>query len=124
MGRAGAPSRMGVPLGEAMELLLQVGLAQCFHSWCSCSGLRLVRPSTQNDEMQRRSARTLLAVVLLCLCLNALAQNQDRDSSGAAKTSVSAPPVEQRVDINHASIGELLKVPGLTQGWAERVVRF
>jgi competence protein ComEA len=28
------------------------------------------------------------------------------------------------VDINHASIGELLKVPGMTQTWAARIVRF
>jgi DNA uptake protein ComE-like DNA-binding protein len=53
-----------------------------------------------------------------------MAQNQDRDSSGVPKTSASAPPPEQRVDINHASVDELLKVPGLTRGWAERIVRY
>jgi competence protein ComEA len=68
--------------------------------------------------------RAMPVVLFLCFCMSALAQNQDRDSSGAAKTSASAPPVEQRVDINHATMAELLKVPGLTQGWAERVVRF
>ena len=36
----------------------------------------------------------------------------------------SAPPPEQRVDINHASLAALLKVPGLTRSWAERIVRF
>jgi DNA uptake protein ComE-like DNA-binding protein len=40
------------------------------------------------------------------------------------KTSAAAPSTEQRVDISHASIAELLRVPGLTRGWAERVVRF
>jgi DNA uptake protein ComE-like DNA-binding protein len=34
-----------------------------------------------------------------------------------------APP-EARVDINHASSEELLKVPGMTQSWAGRIVRF
>lgn len=34
------------------------------------------------------------------------------------------PPPEARVDINHASIEELLKVPGMTPGWAGRIVRF
>lgn len=30
----------------------------------------------------------------------------------------------QRVDINHASSEELLKVPGMTKSWAGRIVRF
>jgi DNA uptake protein ComE-like DNA-binding protein len=53
-----------------------------------------------------------------------MAQYQDRDSSGVPRTSASAPPPEQRIDINHASVDELLKVPGLTRGWAERIVRY
>jgi DNA uptake protein ComE-like DNA-binding protein len=35
-----------------------------------------------------------------------------------------APPPEARVDINHASVDELLKVPGMTPSWAGRIVRF
>lgn len=34
------------------------------------------------------------------------------------------PPPEQRVDINHASVEELMKVPGMARTWAERIVRF
>ncbi len=34
------------------------------------------------------------------------------------------PPVEVRVDINHASLDELLKVPGMTHSWAGRIIRF
>jgi DNA uptake protein ComE-like DNA-binding protein len=29
-----------------------------------------------------------------------------------------------RVDINHASVEELLKAPGMTRSWAGRIVRF
>jgi DNA uptake protein ComE-like DNA-binding protein len=29
-----------------------------------------------------------------------------------------------QVDINHASLEQLLQVPGLTRPWAERIVRF
>jgi DNA uptake protein ComE-like DNA-binding protein len=29
-----------------------------------------------------------------------------------------------RIDINHASVDELLKVPGMTRSWAGRIVRF
>jgi competence protein ComEA len=74
--------------------------------------------------VQTRRLWSIGTLAFLCLCLAVLAQNQDRDSSGAPKTSTTAPPPEQRVDINHASLDELLKVPGLTRGWAERIVRF
>jgi DNA uptake protein ComE-like DNA-binding protein len=40
------------------------------------------------------------------------------------KTSANAPPPEARIDINHASVKELLKVPGMTPSWAGRIVRF
>ena len=36
----------------------------------------------------------------------------------------SIPAPEARVDINHATLGELLKVPGMTPSWAGRIVRF
>ena len=64
------------------------------------------------------------SVAALLICMAVQAQNQDRDQSGVPKTSAAAPPPTQRVDINHASSEELLKVPGLTQSWAARIVRF
>lgn len=48
-------------------------------------------------------------------------------SSAALKekpTEHRVPAPEARVDINHASIDELIKVPGMTRTWAERIVRF
>lgn len=45
-------------------------------------------------------------------------------SSGNATTRRESPPPEARVDINHATIAELMKVPGMTRPWAERIVRF
>ena len=53
-----------------------------------------------------------------------MAQNQDRDTRGVPKTSATAPPPEVRIDINHASVEELLKAPGMTPSWAGRIVRF
>jgi DNA uptake protein ComE-like DNA-binding protein len=53
-----------------------------------------------------------------------MAQNQDRDTRGVPKTSKTAPPPEARVDINHATVDDLLKVPGMTRSWAGRIVRF
>jgi DNA uptake protein ComE-like DNA-binding protein len=61
---------------------------------------------------------------MLGLCLAGMAQYQDRDSRGVPKTSATAPRPEARVDINHASVEELLKVPGMTPSWAGRIVRF
>lgn len=34
------------------------------------------------------------------------------------------PPAQMRVDINHATLAELSRVPGMTPTWAARVVRF
>jgi DNA uptake protein ComE-like DNA-binding protein len=34
------------------------------------------------------------------------------------------PPPEVRTDVNHATLEELLKVPGMTRSWAGRIVRF
>jgi competence protein ComEA len=33
-------------------------------------------------------------------------------------------PAEQRVDVNRATMEELMKVPGMTRVWAGRIVRF
>jgi DNA uptake protein ComE-like DNA-binding protein len=74
--------------------------------------------------MRLGTPSTVGAMAIFCVCLAGIAQNSDRDSSGTAKTSASAPAPDQRVDINHASLDDLLKVPGLTRGWAIRVVRY
>jgi DNA uptake protein ComE-like DNA-binding protein len=43
----------------------------------------------------------------------------------STSTSPANPvPANTRVDINHAGINELMKVPGLTRTWAERIVRY
>jgi len=78
----------------------------------------------QNRTMRRAAGCAVMAGAMLWVCAGGLAQNQDRDSVGVPKTSAAAPPVEQRVDINHASVAELAKVPGLTESWAGRIVRF
>jgi len=61
---------------------------------------------------------------MLGLCLAGTARCQDRDTRGIPKTSATAPRPEARVDINHASVEELLKIPGMTPSWAGRIVRF
>jgi DNA uptake protein ComE-like DNA-binding protein len=65
-----------------------------------------------------------LALVGLGVCLAGTAQYQDRDTRGVPKTSATAPPPESRIDINHAGVDDLLKIPGMTRSWAGRIVRF
>jgi DNA uptake protein ComE-like DNA-binding protein len=65
-----------------------------------------------------------LVLAILCVGLAGTAQYQDRDSSGVPKTSVTAPSAEARIDINHATVDELLTVPGMTRSWAGRIVRY
>ena len=61
---------------------------------------------------------------MLGVCMAGNAQYQDRDTRGVPKTSANAPAPEARIDINHATVDELLKVPGMTPSWAGRIVRF
>ena len=93
---------------------------------CQMFALQAAPQREENGQVRAKTRWTIAAAAVLwmCACAPAQGQNQDRDSRGVAKTSAFAPPPEQRVDINHASMAQLLKVPGLTQGWAERVVRF
>lgn len=48
--------------------------------------------------------------------------------AGLAQTGAGSqnrpPPPEDRVDINHATIDELMRIPGMTHTWASRIVRF
>jgi DNA uptake protein ComE-like DNA-binding protein len=66
----------------------------------------------------------VLGLAILGVCLTGAAQYEDQDSEGIPKTSATAPPPEARADINHASVDELMKVPGMTRTWAGRIVRF
>jgi DNA uptake protein ComE-like DNA-binding protein len=78
----------------------------------------------ENGAVRTGMRFTVMAVASLFVCLAGMAQYQDRDSRGDPKTSATAPPPEARIDINHASVDELLKVPGMTPSWAGRIVRF
>jgi DNA uptake protein ComE-like DNA-binding protein len=65
-----------------------------------------------------------LVAALLGLHLPLNAQYQDRDTRGDPKTSANAPAPGLRVDINSASLEDLLRVPGMTRVWAMRIVRY
>lgn len=56
------------------------------------------------------------AVTALALCVAGVPQSPTQLHA--------VPPAEMRVDINHASIDELLMIPGMKRTWAGRIVRF
>jgi DNA uptake protein ComE-like DNA-binding protein len=90
------------------------------------SNLSLPRAGRRADNgpVQASIRLASCAFLLLVICAAGTAQNQDRDTPGVPGTSANAPPPEARIDINHATVNELLKVPGMTPSWAGRIVRF
>jgi DNA uptake protein ComE-like DNA-binding protein len=57
------------------------------------------------------------------VCLPGTAQYHEQYYRAPTASAEDTPP-EDRIDINHASVHELLKVPGMTRSWAGRIVRF
>jgi DNA uptake protein ComE-like DNA-binding protein len=78
----------------------------------------------QNEAVRMTLRRSATMGAILAVCVAAAAQYPDRDSRGVPKTSAAAPLPEARIDINHATVDELLKVPGMTRSWAGRIVRY
>src|ERR1035438_3048064 len=113
--------------GESCHTSIVAGPAQNssikMATWASfpIAGLPPRRGGAQNGGVRARMQFAALAVATLFVCLAGMAQNQDRDTRGVPKTSVTAPPPEARIDINHASVDELLKIPGMTRVWAARI---
>lgn len=54
----------------------------------------------------------------------AFAAGPQSDRDYARPRSDDHVPPEQRVDINRATLEELMKVPGMTRTWALRILRF
>ena len=72
----------------------------------------------ENDAMRRWTGLRLLAAIVLGVCAAGAGLSQ------AAASRKPARPAEERVDINRATVPELMKVPGMTATWAGRIVRF
>jgi len=65
-----------------------------------------------------------LLILLFAVNLRAVPSPAQSNAPQAASKSKPAPPPAARIDINHASMEELLKVPGMTSTWAGRIIRF
>ena len=85
------------------------------------AGLRPADGGAENRRVRDRARITTWAIAILGALLAGF------PSYAALKekpTEHRVPAPEARVDINHASIDELMKVPGMTRTWAGRIVRF
>jgi DNA uptake protein ComE-like DNA-binding protein len=78
-----------------------------------------------------RAARrfSALAMALLCLLVagspgTATAQYREHDLYKDYWPPATESSADKRIDINHASLEQLLKAPGMTRSWAGRIVRF
>jgi len=65
-----------------------------------------------------------LLILLFAVSLRAGPGLAQSSAPQAASKSKPAPSPAARIDINHASMEELLKVPGMTSTWAGRIIRF
>lgn len=77
-------------------------------------------PQARMVAMNRRFA-LLIATTFLALACVCVAQDEYEHAGGKYSSVV---PESARVDINRASVDELLKVPGMTRTWAQRIVKF
>jgi DNA uptake protein ComE-like DNA-binding protein len=80
-------------------------------------GIAAIGNSRQNVGVRKP---LMIAVLLACLvgCVEiALPQETSNQSKNAVYPT-------EKVDINHASVDELMQVPRITRVWAERIVRY
>ena len=86
--------------------------------------LRYFRVEDENGAVRNPVRFAVLAIALLGTWGVVMAQNSDHEPNRLHTTSANAPPPEARIDINHATVDELIKVQGITRSWAGRIVRF
>lgn len=76
--------------------------------------------------MQAGWKRALFAAAIVLASAAGVIQADEPDAQSAqsAGPQQKAATPEKRVDINHATVSQLLQVPGMTETWAARIVRF
>lgn len=67
--------------------------------------------AAQNGWVWTRREFLMTACVLACC-------------EAIAQAEAKARPEDQRIDLNRASVDDLLKIQGMTRPWAERIVRY
>lgn len=87
------------------------------------AALRKAWRTAENEAVLARTLLTGWGVILLGVIL-AVPPQIAAGAQQPAPRPHAIPPSGLRVDINHATADELMKVPGMTRTWAGRIVRF
>jgi DNA uptake protein ComE-like DNA-binding protein len=85
--------------------------------------LRFAGSAAENNAVQANKLSSALVVAILYVFLAGQSATAAEQYWPEAKAHEVIPP-DERIDINHASLTKLLKVPGMTRTWANRIVRF
>jgi DNA uptake protein ComE-like DNA-binding protein len=86
--------------------------------------LRSRAQCAENNAVLTNTKLAALRLALLGVCLTGIAQNPVPDTRAIPATSSKVPPTSALVDINRATLDDLMKVTGITRVWADRIVRF
>jgi DNA uptake protein ComE-like DNA-binding protein len=112
-------------MAEALHLFSKV---RGKPAWCQMVFLLAADKRAENRWVPSLNRFAVTPVALLAVFLTGAAWARPAPpQAGAAQSAPGAktiPPPEARVDINHASVDELVKIPGMTKSWAGRIVRF
>jgi DNA uptake protein ComE-like DNA-binding protein len=103
-----------------MNLLSQAGLGDGNKTYASDSLGELAGSLLEEENESVQARITVLRTIILSACLVC----GFRPGWSPATPLSHPPPEEMRVDVNHASVEELMKIPGMTRSWAGRIVRF
>ncbi len=117
LDKACALKRMKMRRVELAPLLTAAGHIFAF-------ALRSGAHGAENVVVVLRARLVVLGFLLPGVCLAGAAQNQRPGAGVGSTASIRAVSPENRVDINTATLGDLLKIPGITRVWADRIVRF
>jgi competence protein ComEA len=77
----------------------------------------------ENSHVRRQVSFGILAIMLSCAHAPGPA-GFAYQSPEAPSGSRAEPAPDERVDINAANVDQLMKVPGMTRPWAERIIRY
>jgi DNA uptake protein ComE-like DNA-binding protein len=114
---AGTPQRKEM---RPVELAQWLAISEGLFSFA----LQAVAQCAENTGVHMRTSLAVLGLPLLVVCLAGVAQNHPSDPRNVSASSPMATSPENRVDINGATVDALMKVPGITRVWADRIVRF
>jgi hypothetical protein len=74
----------------------------------------------QNKRVRIRVILAILAAAIIC----ARSTRPLGFAFESPRIGFTTPSTEERIDINSASLEQLLKIPGMTRTWAARIIRY